>query len=398
MSDGDLGIATGPKIIDVKQLISDHDVVEHIRRSEAYYKDFSSSHWQFRKPFMGFEAAQLTTRLGVVLSNLDFFLEARVLDFGAGTGWLSRSLALMGGNAVALDVSANTLKLAEAYTTEKYPEFANRITYLLFDGTSIDLPSDSIDRIVCFDAFHHIPNQDQVLNEFYRVLMPGGRAVFCEPGPTHSMSAMSQREMREFGIIENDVVIDDVWRRAQTAGFDNIEISVFMPRPTLCSIEEFRELREYDTADRVLRRVYESSFKEIYDGERLFVLFKGAGVQDSRTQEGLKGHITAEIKDLEDYYQIFGTVKNTGTATWRRSGTATGSVNLGVMLRQPDGAWDQDFDRIYFLEAAGPPDSIWEFKLEIAKDRIGDAEVHLDLVSELVAWFGYLSKTSVRLK
>jgi len=228
--------------------------------------------------------------------------------------------------------------------------------------------------------------------------MPGGRAVFCEPGPTHSMSAMSQREMREFGIIENDVVIDDVWRRAQTAGFDNIEISVFMPRPTLCSIEEFRELREYDTADRVLRRVYESSFKEIYDGERLFVLFKGAGIKDSRTQEGLKGHITAEIKDLEDYYQIFGTVKNTGTATWRRSGTATGSVNLGVMLRQPDGAWDQDFDRIYFLEAAGPPDSIWEFKLEIAKDRIGDAEVHLDLVSELVAWFGYLSKTSVRLK
>jgi hypothetical protein len=92
------------KIIDVKQLISDHDVVEHIRRSEAYYKDFSSSHWQFRKPFMGFEAAQLTTRLGVVLSNLDFFLEARLLDFGACSGWLSRSLALMGGNTVALVV------------------------------------------------------------------------------------------------------------------------------------------------------------------------------------------------------------------------------------------------------------------------------------------------------
>jgi hypothetical protein len=212
------------------------------------------------------------------------------------------------------------------------------------------------------------------------------------------MSAMSQREMREFGVIENDVMIDDIWRRAQSAGFDNIEISVFMPRPTLCSIEEFRELREYDTADRVLRRVYESSFKEIYDGERLFVLFKGAGIQDSRTQEGLKGHITAEIKDVEDRYQISGTVKNTGTATWRRSGTATGAVNLGVMLRQLDGAWDQDFDRIYFLEAAGPPGSVWEFKIEIAKDRIGDAEVHLDLVSELVAWFGYLSKTSVRLK
>jgi SAM-dependent methyltransferase len=398
MSKRDPAAATGPKFVDVKELISEYDVAEHIRRSEVYYKDFTSSHWQFRKPFMGFEAAQLTTRLGVVLSNLDFFLEANVLDFGAGTAWLSRALALMGGNAVALDVSPSTLRLAESYNKAKYPEFADRISYLLFDGTTIDLPSDSIDRIVCFDTFHHVPNQDQVLSEFYRVLMPGGRAVFCEPGPTHSMSAMSQREMREFGVIENDVVIEDVWRRAQSVGFDNIEISVFMPRPTLCSIEEFQELREYDTADRVLRRVYESSFKEIYEGERLFVLFKGAGIQDSRTQEGLKGTITAEIKDLGKFYEIHGTVTNTGTATWRRSGTVPGSVNIGVILRQPDGTWDQDFDRIYFLEDPAPAGSTREFRIELAKDRIGEAQIHLDLVSEMVAWFAYLSESSVRLK
>jgi hypothetical protein len=212
------------------------------------------------------------------------------------------------------------------------------------------------------------------------------------------MSAMSQREMREFGIIENDMVIEDIWRCANGLGFDNIEISVFMPRPTLCSIEEFNELREYDTADRVLRRVYESSFQKIYEGERLFVLFKGAGVQDSRTQEGLKGNIIAEIKDLGANYQISGTVENTGTATWRRSGTTPGSVNVGVILRKPDGTWDQDFDRIYFLETPAPSGSIREFKAEFAKDRIGDAEIHLDLVSEMVAWFAYLSNTSSSVK
>jgi SAM-dependent methyltransferase len=122
MSNGDPEAAAGPKFVDVKELISEYDVAEHIRRSEVYYKDFTSGHWQFRKPFMGFESAQLTTRLGVVLSNLDFFLEANVLDFGAGTAWLSRAVALMGGNAVALDVSPSTLKLAESYNTGKYPE------------------------------------------------------------------------------------------------------------------------------------------------------------------------------------------------------------------------------------------------------------------------------------
>ena len=143
--------APGTDFIDVKSLIADFDVSEHARRSNDYYRNFSLTDSQFRKPFMGFEAIQLTSKLSVILSNLDFFPGACVLDFGSGPGWLSQSLALMGCRVIAADVSRRALELGKAYTATKYPEVANQITYLAFKGFTIDLPSRSVDRVVCFE-------------------------------------------------------------------------------------------------------------------------------------------------------------------------------------------------------------------------------------------------------
>jgi hypothetical protein len=121
-------------------------------------------------------------------------------------------------------------------------------------------------------------------------------------------------------------------------------------------------------------------------------------VGDSRTTAGLKGLITAEIEDLGGAYQISGAVNNIGQATWLRSGSATGSVNIGVILRRPDGRRNQDFQRIFFLDRSAPAGSVCKFKIEISKDRIGDAEIHLNLVSEHITWFAEVSGTQVRLR
>lgn len=46
-----------------------------------------------------------------------------------------------------------------------------------------DIPfdSDSLDLITCLGVLHHIPNVSKVVNEFYRVLKPGGYALVREP-------------------------------------------------------------------------------------------------------------------------------------------------------------------------------------------------------------------------
>ena len=386
-----------PNFIDVKKLIEVYDVAEHARRADEYFKEFSLDRTEFRKPFMGFETVHLVTNLGIVLGNLGFYPGMRVLDFGCGTGWLSQSLALMGCRPIAVDVSKRALELGKTFTAAKYPEIANQITYLPFDGLTLDVPDCSVDRVVCMDSFHHVANQDQILREIHRVLTVDGRAVFCEPGDQHSLAPESQYQMRTFGVIENDIVIDDVWQMARTIGFKDIKLSAFSLQPTLLSLAELASLQSLETATGVLKRAYDEVYKPLYTGARLFVLYKDRETPDSRSRDGLAGVVAAQVEDEGDDYRIFGTITNTGSTTWRASGGELGAVNLGFVLRHRDGTWDWNIGRAAFLDTALSSGGVRKFETRLSKNRIGDAELHADLVAEFVTWFSQLSGTLVRL-
>ncbi len=45
----------------------------------------------------------------------------------------------------------------------------------------ISLPDSSVDLITCFDVLHHIPNVSHIIEEFARVLEPGGLVLLREP-------------------------------------------------------------------------------------------------------------------------------------------------------------------------------------------------------------------------
>ena len=48
------------------------------------------------------------------------------------------------------------------------------------DCASLKLPDASIDLLFCHQTFHHLVEQEQALDEFYRVLKPGGYLLFAE--------------------------------------------------------------------------------------------------------------------------------------------------------------------------------------------------------------------------
>lgn len=79
-------------------------------------------------------------------------------------------------HVVACDVSPTTLAMGRRLFDLQPPLGNGSIEFLTFDGTTIDLPTGSIDRISCMDTFHHVPNWERVLDEFHRVLRPGGRS------------------------------------------------------------------------------------------------------------------------------------------------------------------------------------------------------------------------------
>ena len=130
-----------------------------------------------------------------------------------------------------------------ARCTERLPIIGERPqpVFLAFDGRRIDLPDGSVDRILSFHAFHHVPNPDAVLQEFGRLLKPGGIAGFVEPGPTHSRDPQSQFEMRAYRVVENDVDVHAIWRHARACGFADIKLAIHHGPPFHVSLEEFED-------------------------------------------------------------------------------------------------------------------------------------------------------------
>ena len=100
-----------------------------------------------------------------------------ILEFGAGTGWLSRFLTQLGCRMILMDVAPTALTIArELYARQPVIGERPAPQFLVFDGRRIDLPDASVDRILCFDSFHHATNPDDVLHgvaRSRRVSRPG---------------------------------------------------------------------------------------------------------------------------------------------------------------------------------------------------------------------------------
>jgi len=56
------------------------------------------------------------------------------------------------------------------------------IEFKLSSAESIDLPTSSVDSVVCTFSLCSIPDPKKALNEIYRILKPGGKYFFCEHG------------------------------------------------------------------------------------------------------------------------------------------------------------------------------------------------------------------------
>ncbi len=94
----------------------------------------------------------------------------RVLDFGAGTGNLTRQFLGLGAFVVAADVSEGILKELRALTGRH-----SRLETKVLNGRDLDgLDSDSFDMVAAYSVLHHLPDYLAIIDELVRVLRPGG--------------------------------------------------------------------------------------------------------------------------------------------------------------------------------------------------------------------------------
>ena len=374
--------------------VSDTELAEYNKAAEVYFTSLNGA-WDHHlaKPFSNpDETPTILGSLATLLHALQLTPGMRVLEFGAGSGWLSHFLTQMGCHVVVLDVAPTALDIArELY--HRQPPIGDRPApeLLLFNGRRIDLPDGSVDRVICFDAFHHAPNPDEVIREFGRVLVPGGIAGFAEPGPRHAEAPKSRFESRTYGVVELDVDVHALWRTAQASGFSDIRMCVFHGTPHQVSLDQYEDL----LAGGVTQESWAASTRKFLRYVRNFTLIKaGADRADSRSAAGLACSIRAMLETpapIEGQpIVIDATVTNTGIATWLPSDSGRGGVSLGTHLYDASGAL-LNFD-FHTERLTDPPRPIAtgetvRCRVTLPPIAAGSYRLELDCVATDVTWF-----------
>jgi SAM-dependent methyltransferase len=370
---------------------------EFNRRAEVYWQDVrdepSGRAHVLNKPFASVaDAPGVLYRLGLALSELDLGLGHTVLDFGAGSCWLSSCLNRLGCRTIALDISPTALELGRELfrlDSRHRPQLEPR--FLPYDGHRIPLPDASVDRVICFDAFHHVPNQDEVLSEIHRVLRGGGRAVLAEPGEGHSHGELSLFEVGRCGVLENELEVGELDERARRAGFTDVRLKPYPDPDTLAlSAIEYRRLLEGDLAVFPLRALQES-LRRFF----LVTLMKGEPVRDSRNP----GRLAALIQRRGPEGALRGgggallelplTVRNTGDTHWRHELDEVGGYVMlaGHLLDPGGGLLRQGFFRTPLPGPVAPGAAVDLLAEVPLPAELGHYLLRIDLVDERLMWF-----------
>ena len=101
----------------------------------------------------------------------------RVLDAACGEGYGSALLSDIASEVIGVDIDANTI----AHARIRYAH--DRLRFIDGSVTALPLPNASVDAIVSFETIEHVSAEDQsrMVDEFARVLAPGGFVILSSP-------------------------------------------------------------------------------------------------------------------------------------------------------------------------------------------------------------------------
>jgi trans-aconitate 2-methyltransferase len=211
-----------------------------------------------------------------VLNRLALRGDETVLDAGCGTGRLTAELLrrLPHGRVLALDVSRNMLGTAEEYLK---PEFGERVTFLAADVMNLVADDPTLEKrfdgVFSTATFHWVLDHDQLFENLFRALRPGGWVhAQCGGGPNlarllqrFEVLAASKKYRWYFAgsrspwTYAND---SETAERLRRVGFVDVETSLEAAPARFEKAEAFREFIESVILRSYLPRIPEEQLRQ----------------------------------------------------------------------------------------------------------------------------------------
>ena len=387
------------KPIKPEELLEELGVAGLCCTAEEYFKNLTDHTQLMAKPFHDIvESPKLLCKLGQMLSGLRLGKGMTVVDFGAGSCWLSRLLNELSCATISVDPAPTALKIGQALFSQippisphiKEPRFLN------FDGCNIQLADDSVDRIIIFDTFHHIPNQEDILAEFFRILKPGGIAGFTDVGPHHSTAISSQLEMQRYKVLEQDLYVEELKRVVERIGFSSIYFKLFSHPDKEITYDDYIKIARKKKMPKPITHFISESMED----NPIFFLIKDQYQGDSRHPSGLKHQLKiskfpTQVKP-DTPFNINIEIQNKGDSTWLSENMSDiGVVKIGVHLFSASNHLiNPDFLRFPFEKNILPNQKVTR-TLSITLPVQGKYRLEFDLVSEYISWFEALGSRPV---
>lgn len=98
-----------------------------------------------------------------------------ILDVGCGIGDIDYMIAPRVSKVVALDILETSIEIAKDFHS------LPNIDFIAGDLFKLSFPDNSFDCILCLETIEHIQNPMAFLEEFHRLLKPGGYLILSTP-------------------------------------------------------------------------------------------------------------------------------------------------------------------------------------------------------------------------
>ena len=97
----------------------------------------------------------------------------KLLDIGASTGIIDSYLADHLSQVIGIDIDQEAIDFAQSSFKK------NNLEFRIGDAMNLDFQDHEFDIVVCTHIYEHVPDADNLMQEIYRVLKPGGFCYFA---------------------------------------------------------------------------------------------------------------------------------------------------------------------------------------------------------------------------